>query len=121
MVVEAILSFVGLGVKSQSIAWGQMIADGRAIDLPGAVEFAGAGAGDFRRRRGFNMLGDGLRRTLDVRMLEGAAHEPAGGARPDHQRRCGRRDACRLSANLIFRWRRVRCWAWLANPARASR
>jgi peptide/nickel transport system permease protein len=68
VVVEAILSFVGLGVGADQPAWGQMIADARQyvyqspsnLLLPiGAIFFTVAA---------FNLLGDGLRRTLDVRL-----------------------------------------------------
>ena len=70
VVVEAILSFVGLGVGADQPAWGQMIADARQyvyqspsnLLLPiGAIFFTVAA---------FNLLGDGLRRTLDVRLAE---------------------------------------------------
>jgi len=72
VVVEAILSFVGLGVKPDQAAWGQMIADARQylyqspwnLLLPILMIFATVTA--------FNLLGDGLRRTLDVRATEAA-------------------------------------------------
>lgn len=68
VIVEAILSFVGMSVSAQTPAWGQMIADARQYiyDSPWnlifpilAICFAVFG---------FNILGDGLRRTLDVRL-----------------------------------------------------
>jgi peptide/nickel transport system permease protein len=70
VVVEAILSFVGLGVGANEVAWGQMIADARQyvyqtpwnLLLPMACIFLTVAA--------FNLLGDGLRRTLDVRQAE---------------------------------------------------
>jgi peptide/nickel transport system permease protein len=70
VVVEAILSFVGLGVKPDQAAWGQMIADARQylyqspwnLLLPMLAIFVTVAA--------FNLLGDGLRRTLDVRLAE---------------------------------------------------
>ena len=69
VVVEAILSFVGLGVKPDQAAWGQMIADARQylyqspwnLLLPMLAIFISVAA--------FNLLGDGLRRTLDVRLV----------------------------------------------------
>jgi peptide/nickel transport system permease protein len=72
VVVEAILSFVGLGVKPDQAAWGQMIADARQyiyqspwnLLLPMLAIFVAVSA--------FNMLGDGLRRSLDVRLVESA-------------------------------------------------
>jgi peptide/nickel transport system permease protein len=70
VVVEAILSFVGLGVGANEVAWGQMIADARQyvyqspwnLLLPMLCIFVTVAA--------FNLLGDGLRRTLDVRLAE---------------------------------------------------
>jgi len=70
VVVEAILSFVGLGVGADQSAWGQMIADARQnvyqspwnLLLPIFAIFFAVAA--------FNLLGDGLRRTLDVRLAE---------------------------------------------------
>ena len=70
VVVEAILSFVGLGVGPNQAAWGQMIADARQyvyqspwnLLLPILCIFFAVAA--------FNLLGDGLRRTLDVRLVE---------------------------------------------------
>jgi peptide/nickel transport system permease protein len=69
VVVEAVLSFVGLGVGANTPAWGQMIADARAnvasapwgLVLPMAAIFVAVA--------GFNLVGDGLRRTLDVRQM----------------------------------------------------
>ena len=70
VVVEAILSFIGLGVGPNQAAWGQMIADARQnvyqspwnLLLPIFAIFFAVAA--------FNLLGDGLRRTLDVRLAE---------------------------------------------------
>jgi peptide/nickel transport system permease protein len=71
VVVEAILSFVGLGVKSNQIAWGQMIADGRDAIYQAPWNLLAPVLAIFVAVAAFNMLGDGLRRTLDVRMVEG--------------------------------------------------
>lgn len=70
VIVEAILSFVGLSVSAETPAWGQMIADARLsiyqsywnLVLPVLAIFVTVFA--------FNILGDGLRRTLDVRLAE---------------------------------------------------
>jgi peptide/nickel transport system permease protein len=77
VVVEAILSFVGLGVKPDQAAWGQMIADARQyiyqspwnLLLPMLAIFVAVSA--------FNMLGDGLRRSLDVRLSSPRHDEPS--------------------------------------------
>jgi peptide/nickel transport system permease protein len=70
VIVEAILSFIGLSVTAETPAWGQMIADARLsiyqsywnLILPVLAIFVTVFA--------FNILGDGLRRTLDVRLAE---------------------------------------------------
>jgi peptide/nickel transport system permease protein len=71
VVVEAILSFVGLGVKSSQIAWGQMIADGRDAIYQAPWNLLAPVVAIFITVAAFNLLGDGLRRSLDVRMVEG--------------------------------------------------
>jgi peptide/nickel transport system permease protein len=70
VIVEAILSFVGLSVGDQTPAWGQMIADARQYiyDSPWNLVFPILAI--FIAVLGFNLLGDGLRRTLDVRVTE---------------------------------------------------
>jgi peptide/nickel transport system permease protein len=71
VVVEAILSFVGLGVKADQVAWGQMIADGRDAIYQAPANLLAPVAAIFVTVAGFNLLGDGLRRTLDLRLVEG--------------------------------------------------
>ena len=71
VVVEALLSFVGLGVKPDQIAWGQMIADGREAIYQAPWNLFAPVLAIFFTVAGFNLLGDGLRRSLDVRMVEG--------------------------------------------------
>ncbi len=70
VIVEAILSFVGLSVSAETPAWGQMIADARQYiyDSPWNLIFPILAI--FLAVFGFNMLGDGLRRTLDVRVSD---------------------------------------------------
>jgi peptide/nickel transport system permease protein len=70
VIVEAILSFVGMSVGPNTPAWGQMIADARAniYDSPWNLLFPILMI--FITVLGFNVLGDGLRRTLDVRLTE---------------------------------------------------
>jgi peptide/nickel transport system permease protein len=68
IIVEAILSFVGLSVPADVPAWGQMIAQARnymyqapwGIILPVMAMFITV--------LGFNLLGEGLRVTLDPRL-----------------------------------------------------
>ena len=70
VIVEAVLSFVGLGVSSGTPAWGQMIADARQNVADSPFGLLAPMAAIFLTVAGFNLLGDGLRRTLDVRLNE---------------------------------------------------
>jgi peptide/nickel transport system permease protein len=70
VVVEAILSFVGLGVGPDQAAWGQMIADARQYVYQSPWNLLLPMLCIFFTVAAFNLLGDGLRRTLDVRLAE---------------------------------------------------
>jgi len=70
VVVEAILSFVGLGVGANEAAWGQMIADARQYVYQSPWNLLLPMLCIFLTVAAFNLLGDGLRRTLDVRLAE---------------------------------------------------
>ena len=70
VVVEAILSFVGLGVGPDQAAWGQMIADARQNIYQSPWNLLLPIIAIFLTVTAFNLLGDGLRRTLDVRLSE---------------------------------------------------
>jgi peptide/nickel transport system permease protein len=69
VIVEATLSFVGLSVETDIAAWGVMIADARqfmhqspwGVIVPMLAVFVTVLA--------CNLLGDGLRRSLDPRLL----------------------------------------------------
>ncbi len=65
VVVEAILSFVGLSVSTDTPTWGGMIASGRQIVYQAWWVFAAPLAALFLTVLAFNQLGDGLRRALD--------------------------------------------------------
>lgn len=67
VVVEAILSFVAMGVPSDVPAWGQMIADARInmFDAPWGLALPILAI--FITVLSFNIFGDGLRRALDPR------------------------------------------------------
>ncbi|MCS6931827.1 MAG: ABC transporter permease [Acetobacteraceae bacterium] len=77
VVVEAIMSFVGLSVEASVPAWGVMIADARQAMflMPWGVVFPVLGI--FVTVLGFNLLGDGLRRALDNRLI--VSREVVGG------------------------------------------
>jgi peptide/nickel transport system permease protein len=70
VVVEAILSFVGLGVGADQPAWGQMIADARQYVYQSPWNLLLPVLAIFFTVAAFNLLGDGLRRALDVRLAE---------------------------------------------------
>ena len=68
IVVEASLSFLGLGVPPPAASWGVMLNDGRKYMemMPYVVIFPGIAIS--LTVLGFNMLGDGLRDLLDPRL-----------------------------------------------------
>jgi len=68
VIVEAILSFVGLSVSSDTPTWGGMIAQGRAIIYQGWWVLVAPLVMLFLTVLAFNQLGDGLRRALDPMM-----------------------------------------------------
>lgn len=70
VIVEAILSFVGLGVGANQPAWGQMIADARQYVYQSPWNLLLPALAIFFTVTAFNLLGDGLRRSLDVRLAE---------------------------------------------------
>lgn len=65
VIVEAILSFVGLSVSSDTPTWGGMIAQGRQIIYEGWWVLVAPLIALFATVLAFNQLGDGLRRALD--------------------------------------------------------
>jgi peptide/nickel transport system permease protein len=65
VIVEAILSFVGLSVSSDTPTWGGMIAQGRQLLHEGWWILAAPLTLLFLTVLAFNMLGEGLRRALD--------------------------------------------------------
>jgi peptide/nickel transport system permease protein len=67
VVVEAILSFVGLSVGPTVPAWGVMIADGRSDMAQHPLGLILPVLAILATVIGFNLLGDGLRRSLDPR------------------------------------------------------
>ena len=68
ILVEAILSFLGVGIPPQIPTWGNIMAEGRALFriLPHNILFPGIFLA--LTVLAVNMLGDGLRDTLDPRM-----------------------------------------------------
>ena len=72
VVVETILSFVGLSVEASVPAWGVMIADARNIMYQSPWNLVLPILAVFITVFGFNLLGDGLRRTVDPRLARRA-------------------------------------------------
>jgi len=68
VIVEAILSFVGLSVEPSVPAWGVMIADARQYMYQAEWGLILPVLGIFVTVLGANLLGDGLRRSLDPRL-----------------------------------------------------
>ena len=76
VIVEAILSFVGLSVESDVPAWGMMIADSRQYMYQAVWSLIFPILAVLITVLGFNLLGDGLRRTLDPKLRQ-ARHTEA--------------------------------------------
>ena len=74
VVAETILSFVGMSVEASVPAWGVMIADSRNYMYQAVWNLVLPIVAVFIAVLGFNLLGDGLRRTLDPRL----AHRAGG-------------------------------------------
>ncbi len=70
VVVEAILSFVGLSVEPSVPAWGVMIADARPTMYEAATGLVVPVVAIFAAVLAANLLGDGLRRSLDPRLAQ---------------------------------------------------
>lgn len=68
IIVEAILSFVGLSVPSDVVAWGVMLADGRDQIYQAGWNLLAPVCGIIFAVLGFNLLSDGLRIVLDPRL-----------------------------------------------------
>jgi peptide/nickel transport system permease protein len=67
IVAEAALSFLGLGARLPTPTWGNMLDEGRAFLLIAPHLTAAPGAAIGFSVLGFNLLGDGLTRTLGER------------------------------------------------------
>ena len=70
VIVEAILSFVGMSGGTDVPAWGQMIADARQDIYIAPWNLVMPMLAILVTVFGFNVLGDGLRRTLDTRLSQ---------------------------------------------------
>jgi peptide/nickel transport system permease protein len=74
VIVEAILSFVGMSVESTVPAWGVMIADARKDMYQAVWGLVLPIVAIVVTVLGFNLLGDGLRRVLDPKLRQQAIY-----------------------------------------------
>jgi peptide/nickel transport system permease protein len=68
ILVEAALSFLGLGVQPPTASWGLMVSTGRDLLLVAPHVATIPGVAIMVAVLGFNLLGDGLRDALDPRL-----------------------------------------------------
>jgi peptide/nickel transport system permease protein len=68
IVLEASLSFLGLGVQPPTPSWGTMVADGRSLMLQAWWLSTFPGLAIVFTVLAFNLVGDGLRDALDPRL-----------------------------------------------------
>jgi peptide/nickel transport system permease protein len=68
IIVEAALSFLGLGTQPPTPSWGAMLNDGRQFLDQNVWYSIAAGSAIFVTVLGLNLLGDGLRDVLDPRL-----------------------------------------------------
>lgn len=71
VVVQTTLGFLGFGVTVDTVDWGQMIADGRETMHQAPASLLAPAAVVVAAVAGFNLVADGLRRTLGMRLPEG--------------------------------------------------
>jgi len=68
ILIEATLSFLGLGIKPPTAAWGSMVYDGYRYLALRPILSLGPGLAIMLAVFAFNMVGDGLRDALDPRL-----------------------------------------------------
>jgi peptide/nickel transport system permease protein len=68
ILAEAGLSFLGVGIKPPTAAWGAMVSEGREYLMTDPVLSIAPGAAIMLVVFAFNMVGDGLRDALDPRL-----------------------------------------------------
>ena len=78
ILVEASLSFLGLGVPPPAPSWGGMVARGRDVMLEAPWITIFPGLAIVLTVMSFNLIGDGLRDALDPRSRTGRVEPPPG-------------------------------------------
>jgi peptide/nickel transport system permease protein len=68
ILIEAALSFLGLGVQPPTPSWGLMVSSGRDFLLSAPHIATLPGIAIMITVLGFNLLGDGLRDSLDPKL-----------------------------------------------------
>ena len=68
ILMEAILSFIGIGITPPTAAWGSMINDGYRYLVPNPILSFAPGVAILLVVLAFNLVGDGLRDALDPRL-----------------------------------------------------
>jgi peptide/nickel transport system permease protein len=81
IVIEAALGFLGVGVPPPTPTWGNMLADAITNLVPAWWLVFFPGAAITLTVLAFNLLGDGIRDTLDPRLSPGFLRLVTGGAR----------------------------------------
>lgn len=81
IVIEAALGFLGVGVPPPTPTWGNMLADAITALVPSWWLVLFPGAAITVTVLAFNLLGDGIRDTLDPRLSPGFLRIVTGGAR----------------------------------------
>ena len=114
ILVEAALSFLGLGVQPPTPSWGLMVSTGRDFLLVAPHVATVPGLAIMVAVLGFNLLGDGLRDALDPRLRGRSSHAPRG---PDRHRD-GRR-ATASAAPSAWSLAREGAAVWALRRARA--
>jgi ABC-type dipeptide/oligopeptide/nickel transport system permease subunit len=70
IIMEASLSFLGLGIQPPTPAWGSMVNEGRAFIFGFWWLSTFPGLAILTLVMGINLMGEGLRDTLDPRLKE---------------------------------------------------
>ncbi len=71
ILLESVLSFLGLGIQTPDVSWGLMLTDAQALVTNAPLQAVAPGLAIFLTVLAFNLLGDGLQRTLDPRQRGG--------------------------------------------------
>ena len=70
VLLEASLSYLGLGLQPPTPTWGQMLADGQSYYATAPWMIAVPGIALLTTTVAFNLVGDGLRDALDPRSAQ---------------------------------------------------